>query len=467
MSDAPLPSKAQGPGSAGSTGVHASGPTGALDNVVLATKSAHPDQYLVAIIDTPRSGSSIPSLDTTVADKPHEAFVHEFLFQDLPPQLNLPAENLYVLISTKSGTERAETWFKSILKPILHTVGLDEPKYTVITTSSRQSILDFARTTLIQKAAIGTRQTVLLLSGDGGVVDVINGLTGGGARPESYVRPIISILPHGTGNALFHHLHRKESPAEDSPSQGPEDLVLGLRTLIRGDHRPLPMFCATFSPGACILSDEGQSSTPVSSHTIYGAVVASYGFHASLVADSDTVEWRKQGDKRFGMVAQNLLYPSDGTLPHAYKARVTLYRAGKNDSKDGTSSFNSTSLGGDELAYVLLTMVSNLEKTFTISPASRPLDGQMRIVHFGPRSGHDILKIMQMAYDGGKHVGQGRDLVNYEEVEGMRIDFLEAGVDGKWRQVCIDGLIIRVEEGGWVEVRKVPEEESVLDVMIG
>ncbi len=36
---------------------------------------------------------------------------------------------------------------------------------------------------------------------------------------------------------------------------------------------------------------------------LLGAIVASYGFHASLVWESDTPEYRKHGAKRFGMAA--------------------------------------------------------------------------------------------------------------------------------------------------------------------
>lgn len=268
---------------------------------------------------------------------------------------------------------------------------------------------------------------------------------------STYVRPAIAIFPLGTGNALFHSLHRNSSHANtDSPAP-----VAALRTLVHGTNHPLPIFRATFSPSATILSDEGQTASPIPSSTLYGAVVASYGFHATLVADSDTVEWRKHGDKRFGLVAKDLLYPPDGTPPHAYKAHVTLHNAG-----------GAKVLGTGEHEYILLTLVSNLEKTFTISPASQPLDGQLRVVHFGPRSADEIMRIMQLAYDGGKHVEAHAKLVDYEGVQGLRIDFQETGADGRWRRVCIDGLIVRIEEGGWVEVAIVPAEESVVDVLL-
>ena len=76
----------------------------------------------------------------------------------------------------------------------------------------------------------------------------------------------------------------------------------------------------------------------------YGAVVASYGLYATLVVDSDTTEYRKHGDKRFGLVAKDLLFPEDGSKPHAYKAEVLL------DEKV---------IDRREHGYVLASLVSN------------------------------------------------------------------------------------------------------------
>ena len=259
---------------------------------------------------------------------------------------------------------------------------------------------------------------------------------------SSYQSPIVVLFPLGTGNASFHSIHQS--------STIPSIYVQGLRTLLRGTPKPLPIFQAKFSPDAKLLTNEARTATPVPDGILYGAVVASYGLHATLVADSDTTEWRQHGDKRFGMVAQNLLSPADGSLPHAYKADVTF----KNGSEER--------IPRSEHGYILLTLVAKLEKTFTISPDSEPLDGKLRIVHFGPLDGKEVMSIMGSAYDGGKHVE--REEVGYNSVQDVRIDFKESGEDYTWRRVCIDGSIVAVEEGGWVEVSM--SEGEVLQVAV-
>lgn len=249
---------------------------------------------------------------------------------------------------------------------------------------------------------------------------------------SKYAAPVLSQLPLGTGNALFHSLHR--------PSPLPSIYIQGLRTLLHGWPKPLPTFQAKFSPGSRLITNEGQTATALSNNALYGAVVASYGLHATLVADSDTTEYRKHGDKRFGLVAKDLLFPEDEGAPHAYKAKVTLVKTGKDEV-----------LETQEHGYVLASLVSNLEKTFTISPASEPLDGQLRVVNFKPLSGEKTMDIMKGAYACGTHLEiEG---VGYNAVEGMRIDFIEEGEGWKWRRCCIDGLIVGVEEGGWMEVK--------------
>lgn len=165
------------------------------------------------------------------------------------------------------------------------------------------------------------------------------------------------------------------------------------------------------------------------------------------------MEYRKHGDKRFGLVAKDLMFPEDGSSPHAYKADVTLFKSGG----------KSEVLDRKEHGYLLVTPLSNLERTFTISPSSKPLDGQLRVVHFGTVGGDQAMKIMMEAYNDGKHVSM--DDVSYESIDGMRIDIREPGEDWKWKRFCIDGLTIAVEENGWMEVRKLEDNEA-LDVLV-
>jgi len=111
-----------------------------------------------------------------------------------------------------------------------------------------------------------------------------------------------------------------------------------------------------------------------------------------------------------------------------------------------------------------MSLVSNLEKAFTISPASKPLDAQLRVVHFGPLGGEDTMEIMNAAYENGKHVEMKE--MGYESVDGVMIAFRETGESWKWRRCCVDGLIVGIEEGGFMDVEIVGKGNEAVCVVI-
>ncbi|CAF9921469.1 hypothetical protein IMSHALPRED_005179 [Imshaugia aleurites] len=355
--------------------------------------------------------------------------------------------SLYVIISIGSGTGEAQDFFDNVVKPAFGASGVQPFSYYVHTTDSHKSIERFISAVILPRANEGVSQTILLLSGDGGVVDTVNVLLSS-KRSEQYVKPAIGLVSMGTGNAL----------ANSTGLNG--DLTRGLRHFYRGKAHPMPTFTATFSPDSEILLDEGRAAEPVAppaadAGEMYGAVVCSWALHASLVADSDTAEYRKFGSQRFQMAAKELLSPSDGSAPHIYKGRITLFKLDENGHE------MRQMLNTQEHGYILTTLVSNLEENLTISPHSKPLDGQLRIVHFGAIPSEEVMKILGLAFQGGAHVGC--EAVSYESIEGFRIEFDEP--DGRWRRVCVDGRIVRVGESGWVEVRK-NTSADVLDIVV-
>ena len=341
--------------------------------------------------------------------------------------------NAHVIISTGSGTGLATAVWTQLLKPLLDCIELvEDTHYTLQYTTSETVVSELTTSLILPQANKGLATSVLLLSGDGGIVDVVNTLLSV-ETTESYKKPAITLLPLGTGNAM----------ANSSGIAG--DNTLGLRAMLRGSPREMPLFRASFSSGARLLVNQGQEEQPLQgvidgTPVAYGAVVCSWGHHATLVADSDTTEYRKFGSERFKIAAKEALFPNDGTPPHAYRGRVSIRRPGGDDWE---------ALSGNEHGYVLATIVSHLEAGFNISPSTKLLDGRLRLVHFGQLAGQEAMEVMGKAYRCGKHVEDER--VDYQEIEGLRIEFHEE--EARWRRVCLDGKIIRVEKGGWVEVR--------------
>lgn len=365
--------------------------------------------------------------------------------QHITTQPNVPQPNIHVIISTGSGIGLAQDFYTNALSIVLAHLSLSpEIDYTIHTTTSPTSITSLIHSVIAPRANKGVKQRIILLSGDGGVVDIVNALFAT-ERSPAFTSPELSLLPLGTGNALAHS------------SRLTADRTTGLSALALGSPKPVPVFRATFSPGSRLLVDEGRDEVELEQRDgdgnpiIRGAVVASWGLHASLVADSDTAEYRKFGVERFGMAAKEALHPADGSLPHAYAGRVSVLREGVDEKWEV--------LNREKHAYILATLVKELEKGFSISPETKPLDGKMRLVHFGPMEGEEVMRILMLAYQDGKHVHEKE--IGYEPIEGIRIEFHED--EWRWRRVCVDGMIIKVEEGGWVEVRM--EKETVIDLI--
>lgn len=369
-----------------------------------------------------------------------ESFARLHLISGNPKHLFVPpyrdgTSSLHIIISTRSGAGEAQHLFDTLLKGLLDSIELDDKQYSIHVTESETSVSDLARTCILPRANEGVAQTVLILAGDGGVFDMINALCSS-PRTNSYVKPILGLLALGTGNALAH---------STGLIRGSDK---GLKTLFRGKPYVLPTFTATFSPGAHFVTDEGNGTELLPAldngyGIVYGAVVCSWALHASLVADSDTSEYRKFGKDRFQIAAKELLFPSNGSNTHIYKGKITLFK------KDSHGHQHDVILERLEHLYVLASLVSNLEEKLKISPRSKPLDGQLRLLHIGPIPGADVMNVMGLAYQDGRHVNT--EVVGYDDIIGFRIDFDEE--NDRWRRICIDGKIIVIKEGGWISVR--------------
>jgi diacylglycerol kinase family enzyme len=341
---------------------------------------------------------------------------------------------IQVVVSTGSGTGKAKTVFQNAIRPFLTYIGLE--KFEIHETNSAQTIIELTQSNLLERAHNGVPQTIILLSGDGGLIDILEGFYK--SKRTIGVSPNLALIPCGTGNAMASSIGLRSGPER------------GLSTLLRGNPSPIPVFAAKLSPGSRIVIDEGRQRADIDGdvdHTLYGAVVASWGLHAALVADSDTFEYRKFGSDRFKMAANELLHPSDGTASHQFKGKITVTTSdGPNEAR------REEEIGELEHMYVLATLVPRLEKDFLISPDSVPLSGQMRLIRFGPMSAESAMDLMTLAYQGGRHVTE--DTVTYTDIERLRIDFQED--EERWRRVCIDGKIVAVERDGWVEICKEP-----------
>lgn len=402
-----------------------------IERIVTVLPTTARDEGKLLYIDRESAQNEEDTLKCLEASGLPSFIQHKYSFSR-PVHLERDA-TIHVVVSTHSGTRKAKPFFSNVLKPLLSF--LDIKDYLVHETTSAETILELATAVFLPKSRQGVPQTIVLLSGDGGLIDLIKAFS---EIPDgaTFTLPVVSLIPMGTGNASAN----SAGLLSDSTS--------GLTTLLRGCPRILPTFQARLSPGSVYITDEGRGREAIlgrdpAAPAVYGAVVVSWGMHASLVADSDTAEYRKFGADRFKMAAKELLYPPDGSETHRYKGTVTVV---KKDAATGQETEHA--IDRTEHMYVLTTLVSQLESGFKVSPASKPLDKQLRIVHFGPLAPDEAMGLMSLAYQGGRHVKEAA--VGYEAVEAVRIRFDEE--DERWRRICIDGTIAATPRGGQLEI---------------
>jgi diacylglycerol kinase family enzyme len=177
-----------------------------------------------------------------------------------------------VLVSSKSGAGLAESAFDNLLEPLFQEF---EITFSIHKTSSKTSHKEFVKDIIFSSSK---ENIIVIFGGDTLVFDVLNSLP---KNPHIAEGPQITLcpIPCGTGNALATSLGITTIPIGISRTLG---LAKPVSSLVR-----LPTL-------RIAIHESGREQV------IYAAVVCSWGLHASLVADSDDPEMRRQyGPQRF------------------------------------------------------------------------------------------------------------------------------------------------------------------------
>jgi hypothetical protein len=167
------------------------------DDIITVIKMDSPENAEYTIFSLEPADASEPTpptpfklVKTSIPDLP-EQFLDRHLFKSLPAHLSHDENIIHVLISTLSGTGLSPQFFGDILETLLSAIGLKSSDYKVTSTQSAESVGEFARAELLLRANEGKKQSVLMLSGDGGMVDTINGLLESGERSRYVPIPLL------------------------------------------------------------------------------------------------------------------------------------------------------------------------------------------------------------------------------------------------------------------------------------
>lgn len=295
-----------------------------------------------------------------------------------PPWLR----NMTIIDSRKAGASRSADIYFSLLSPLLHELGIG---HVYVATDSSETIKEHAR-------SFSTSSTVVLIGGDTSLHEFVNALPYN--RNQEEMRLI--VIPTGTGNALLNSM---------------------------GVHRPLQAVRQLFHQRNFSALSTFKVEFP-HMQPIYSLMVASYGLHSAIVADSDSEDLRKLGNERFKIAARENI-----ETPQVYRGKVTL---------DGKVISETHS-------YILATLVKQLEPGFTISPNSRSPSGEtLYLVHIPVISGEELMNIMKAVFHDSGHLKDPR--VTYTTVKSSLTVDVE-GQEERFRRWCIDGTIVVAPPG--------------------
>lgn len=354
------------------------------------------------------------SLESIAIDKAPQEDIDSIVTIEL-----INSKNVIVIDSTKSGVGRNQRdIYKPLLKPILDIFLV---VHTYVDTTSADTVTELAN------SLKSGDYSIIIISGDTSVTEFVNGL------PQHQKGTIkINLIPFGTGNSL-------------ALSLGIENEFIGIQKLLKDSpHHPLNLYRAEIPANSWLLH-EGAPIKPLET-SIEFLVVLSWGFHASLVADSDTKELRKHGLDRFKMAAMKNL-----------KA-VQEY--------DATTIIGNDCIINGPYAYWLVTPSRRFEPTFEILPKGDIFESSLYLVAFKTEVDNDnyIMDIMTQVYNQGSHINNPK--VTYKKItdEGLILKFNDLAPDK--RRFCIDGTIVQVPEGGEIRIKPCNNKKYDWQLMI-
>ncbi|QLL34844.1 hypothetical protein HG536_0H02190 [Torulaspora globosa] len=304
---------------------------------------------------------------------------------DVPP---VATGELVVIDSTASGKGRTaqDDFYQIVIGPVFEKLNLH---HTLIKTTSRDSISSYART-----LDTGRSYTVMLLSGDTSISELINNL------PQRFCGSELSVLPFplGSGNAWASSLGFLD-PAET------------LHSFLTGSlsSKHFPLYRAVFPNG----------------YSIVFFIILSLGFHANMLHACEAPEYKRMGNERFREAGGRVLAQYDLDLGITAGGLTNSY------------------------SYFALINTPNLEPAYTPSPQSNPLRHELHVLAYSSSLGKDQLLASIMK---GYRLKKGEELPKEAGTTylPMTTDFdVKLNIDPEKAprykfEICCDGVLLNL-----------------------
>uniref|UniRef100_A0A4W4FFE5 Sphingosine kinase 1 n=1 Tax=Electrophorus electricus TaxID=8005 RepID=A0A4W4FFE5_ELEEL len=324
------------------------------------------------------------------------------------PKMRRPCTFL-VLLNPQSGKGQAHTLFTRHVQGILQEAGI---LYTLIITECQNHARE-----LVRETDLSQWDALVIMSGDGLLFEVVNGLMEREDWEEAIKTPL-GILPGGSGNALAASIHHY---AGLQPVTSEELLVSCGFTLCKGLVSRLDL----------------SSVRTASGQRMFSFLSLAWGFVADV--DIESEKYRRVGAARFTLgtlvrLASLRVYrgklaylpAQDPRGPSSTSAQGPSPQRGPPDSLlaplDSPVPAHWTVVTDEDFVLVLAVYQSHLAEDLIAAPASQLEDGVMHLIYVKAGISRTALLRLFLAMEKGTHLGTGCPHVEYVKVRALRLE---------------------------------------------
>ncbi|KAG8565641.1 hypothetical protein GDO81_012932 [Engystomops pustulosus] len=347
-------------------------------------------------------------------------------YEQGPPRLLPSPPRFLVLLNPRGGTGKALTLFETHVMPMLTEANAH---FTLFVTERPNQARE-----VVQEQDLSTWDAIVVMSGDGLMFEVINGLM---ERPDwaKAIKKILSILPGGSGNALAASINHYSGHQQVT---GTKLLTNCAFILCKGHPVPLDIVSLTTS----------------SQQRIFSFLSLAWGFISDV--DIESEKYRFMGYARFSIGTFVRL-----TALRTYRGRLS-YLPASSEEKDTTCNGGSSSSDSketqilvdsllvpldqpvpshwhtveDQFVLVLALYQSHLgAEHFTAPMIKGPGEGNIHLFYATSRISRKSLIKLFMAMEKGTHLDQEIPHLFHVPVQAFRIEPSESSgimtVDGE------------------------------------
>ncbi|XP_062853023.1 sphingosine kinase 1-like [Trichomycterus rosablanca] len=311
---------------------------------------------------------------------------------------------LLVLLNPHSGKGQALSLFNNHVQHMLQEAGIT---YTLVVTEFQNHARE-----IVQKADLSQLDALVIMSGDGLLFEVVNGLM---EREdwEKAIRTPLGVLPGGSGNAVAASIHYYTGA---QPVSG-EDLLMSCGFMLcKGLVSRLDL------TSVCIASNQ----------RLFSFLSLAWGFVADV--DIESEKYRHIGGARFTMgtlVRLASLRVYQGKLAYLPVEESQNQEPSRTSLSDNYTLFNSsdhpvpahwTVVREEDFVLVLALYQSHLAEDLIGAPDSRLDDGNIHLIYVKAGISRTSLLRLFLAMKKGTHLNTNCPFVVYVKVRALRLE---------------------------------------------